>query len=103
MSDHLQKTPEKDGKMLGKWRGECMWDDCPCTAFDNNEVMPDLSKQYRKKPVIITAIQMKHVFTVKTLEGDMTGHVGDYLVTGTHDEQYPVKKEIFEENYEEVE
>ena len=59
-------------------------------------------KSYRKKPVIIQAVQMNGDFFVKTLEGEMKGKKGDYLVYGTHDEEYPVRKDIFEENYEEV-
>lgn len=59
-------------------------------------------KQYRKKPIIIHAVQMNGDFVVDTLEGEMRGKAGDYLVYGTHDEEYPVRKDIFEENYEEV-
>jgi len=59
-------------------------------------------KSYRKKPVIIQAVQMSGDFIVDTLEGEMKGKKGDYLVYGTHDENYPVRKDIFEENYEEV-
>jgi len=59
-------------------------------------------KKYRKKPVVIEAVQMNGNFVVKTLEGEMRGKKGDYLVYGTHDEEYPVRKDIFEENYDEV-
>ena len=61
-----------------------------------------MMKTYRKKPLIISAEQMDEDFVVETLEGTMLGHKGDYLVIGTHGEKYPVKKEIFEDNYEEV-
>ncbi len=60
-------------------------------------------KKYRKKPLVIEAVQMNGVFVVDTLEGEMRGKKGDYLVYGTHGEQYPVRKDIFEENYEVVE
>ena len=43
---------------------------------------------------------MNAPFTVKTLEGEMRGNAGDYLVTGIKGEQYPVRKDIFEETYE---
>ncbi len=59
-------------------------------------------KSYRKKPVIIQAVQMGGEFVVKTLEGEMRGNKDDYLVYGTHGEEYPVRKDIFEENYEVV-
>lgn len=60
-------------------------------------------KTYKKKPVEIQAEQQKNRFNVVTLEGTMWGNPGDYLVIGTHGESYPVKKEIFEANYVEVE
>jgi hypothetical protein len=59
-------------------------------------------KKYRKKPLIVEAEQRDHIFFVETMEGTMRGNPGDYLVIGTHLEKYPVKKEIFEANYEEV-
>lgn len=34
-----------------------------------------------------------------TLEGEMTGHLGDYLVQGKHDDIWIVQKEIFEDTY----
>lgn len=39
--------------------------------------------------------------TVKldTLEGEMTGHQGDYLVQGNHDDVWIVKRDIFEDTY----
>ena len=56
--------------------------------------------EYRKKPVIIHATQMNGDFIVKTLEGEMLGKKGDYLIIGTHGEKYPCRKDIFEANYE---
>jgi hypothetical protein len=40
---------------------------------------------------------------IKTLEGDMLITDGCYIVKGTHNEFYPVKREIFEHKYELVE
>lgn len=37
-----------------------------------------------------------------TLEGTMTGHLGDYLVKGNHDDVWIIQKEIFEDTYEVV-
>lgn len=59
-------------------------------------------KKYRKKPIVVEVKQMDQVFKVKTLEGNMSGKKGDYLVIGIKGEQYPVDKDIFEESYEEV-
>lgn len=85
--------------------------------------------KYRKKPVVIDAVQwigqdfwedkvknkilieayeeghfvLTHgVIYIKTLEGDMVACFGDYIIKGTHGEFYPVKSDIFEANYEKV-
>jgi hypothetical protein len=44
--------------------------------------------------------KMTSLYKIKTLEGDMFAHTGDYIVRGTFGELYPVKKEIFEQIYE---
>jgi hypothetical protein len=40
--------------------------------------------------------------TIKTLEGDMTANVGDYIIKGVKGEFYPCKPDIFEQTYEPV-
>lgn len=40
------------------------------------------------------------VFKIKTLEGDMTASVGDYIIKGVQGEYYPCKPDIFEQTYE---
>lgn len=59
-------------------------------------------KEYRKKPVVITAYRTNEEMEIKTLEGTMKASVGDYIVTGVQGETYPVKPDIFNETYEEV-
>ena len=87
-------------------------------------------KKYRKKPVVIEAIQLKwenwseicdfvgvpkngHGFNdytgeakirmiIKTLEGELTASEGDYIIKGIKGEFYPCKPDIFEQTYEEV-
>lgn len=88
--------------------------------------------KYRKKPVIVDAVQINEsdyettnklfllgisnklsmmssnldgtiTFTVDTLEGRMTGHKGDWIVKGIRGEFYIVKDDIFKETYEKVE
>ena len=59
--------------------------------------------KYRKKPVVIDAIQITSKMTIHTLEGDMVGQVGDWLITGVNGEQYPCKDDIFQKTYEKVE
>lgn len=84
----------------------------------------------RKKPIIIDVMQLKEnnvvrvyqwinsgsfrnatmiydptvkgnsLILIKTLEGIMTAHIGDYVIKGVSGEFYPVKKDIFEQTYE---
>ena len=80
--------------------------------------------KFRKKPIVIEAIQYdgspdtaheiyklstrdisftpgKHLI-IKTLEGDMTANVGDWIIKGVAGEVYPCKPDIFEATYERV-
>jgi len=89
-------------------------------------------KLYRKKPIIIEAMQFtgdnwqeiqnwmyknksKRFKTyqtdqkgaligiiIKTSEGEMVASVGDYIIKGVKGEFYPCKPDIFEKTYEEV-
>lgn len=81
--------------------------------------------QYRKKPVVIEAIQFTGsnlaeclIFTgvskdsaegcqamglpliISTMEGDMTASPGDYIIKGVKGEFYPCKPDIFAASYE---
>ena len=78
--------------------------------------------QYRKKPVVIEAVQwtgqniaeinnfaFDHVqgavnkdcaFLVGTLEGPHTASVGDWIIRGVKGEFYPCKPDIFAATYE---
>jgi hypothetical protein len=88
--------------------------------------------KYRKKPVVIDAIQYlgdnkKEVFeftkldndiikdvtmawsntnelslTIFTLEGKMRADIGDWIIKGVIGEFYPCKPDIFEKTYEKV-
>ena len=85
--------------------------------------------KYRKKPVIIEAIQFidnadriieiqeflggdtmrinyedkyNPYIKIETLEGTMKASVGDYIIKGVNGEFYPCKPDIFEKTYEEV-
>jgi|SRR5579862_3747155 len=85
-------------------------------------------KQYRKKPVVIEAIQLKtgraasitdwmgrdedgnnihatwdgRAFHIRTLEGVMLAEPDDYIIKGIKGEFYPCKPDIFVACYEEV-
>ena len=84
-------------------------------------------KKYRKKPVVINAMQWNGDFNevvsmaasfstpdlrklkleedklkIYTLEGIMTADIGDWIIIGIHGEFYPCKDDIFKKTYEEV-
>ena len=85
--------------------------------------------QYRKKPVVIKAVQYdgnfrcldifaisevshfiiskddegRQCIKIPTLEGEMTASIGDYIIRGVKGEYYPCKPDIFEATYEKVE
>lgn len=82
--------------------------------------------KFRKKPVVIDAVQITdewfdgdhpnslhplgvaidpwdRTVRVQTLEGEMIGRVGDWLITGVQGERYPCKPGIFEATYEAAE
>ena len=80
-----------------------------------------MSKKYRKKPVVIEAIQWvgnnlseidnfigrsvdnkETTLVIHTLEGDMEASIGDYIIKGVNGEFYPCKSDIFYKTYEEV-
>jgi hypothetical protein len=45
---------------------------------------------------------VKNIY-ITTLEGQMRGHIGDYIIKGVHGEFYPCERKIFEETYEVIE
>ena len=79
-------------------------------------------KKYRKKPVVIEAIQyygdnyneilnftgnksllslkQSNEIIISTLEGNMIVSIGDYIIKGIKGEFYPCKPDIFEQTYE---
>lgn len=78
--------------------------------------------KFRKKPVVIEAIQFIDNFTeikefcgdnvvgrgddcivIQTLEGDMCANKMDWIIKGVNGEFYPCKPDIFEKTYEKYE
>lgn len=59
-------------------------------------------RQFRKKPVVVSAVRMDVPFEVETLEGVMRGDSGDWLIEGIAGELYPCKDSIFQMMYEEI-
>lgn len=53
-----------------------------------------------KKRIPVQAYQTTKPVDIETLEGTMHANIGDWIVTGTNNEKWPVKKEIFEKTYE---
>lgn len=81
--------------------------------------------KFRKKPVVIEAIQWKgdnlkeieafinqgapygntenpEALVIHTLEGDHRADIGAWIIKGIHGEFYPCKPDIFEKTYEPV-
>ena len=59
-------------------------------------------RRYRKKPVLIDACELPFPVTIVTLEGEMKGNKGDWLIIGVKGEPYPCKPDIFKETYEKL-
>jgi hypothetical protein len=86
--------------------------------------------KYRKKPVVIGAVEWKNdgdggsleaikaldekdvvafaadgtaALVISTLEGEMRAEVGDFIIRGVKGELYPCKPDIFAASYEAVE
>jgi len=61
---------------------------------------PDLEfKLAVKKPIPIQCVQIFEPFVVETMEGEMQGKSGDWLMVGINGEMYPCDNEIFEKTY----
>ena len=58
--------------------------------------------KFRKKPIVIEAVKITSPVIVKTLEGDMKGKVGDWLITGVGNEQYICKDSTFLATYDPI-
>lgn len=57
---------------------------------------------YRKRPLVIEAVRLTEAVVVKTLEGEMAGSPGDWLITGVHGERYPCGADTFRKSYQHV-
>ena len=62
-----------------------------------------VAKKYKKKPIIIKAVQLAQRCRIETREGIIYGEVGDFVIKGIEGEFYPCGKEIFFKTYEEAE
>lgn len=64
---------------------------------------PYAGRYYRKIPVLVQAEQVTHPRLVKTTNGVVKAHPGDWLVTDVNGLQWPVPDRIFRKAYEECE
>jgi hypothetical protein len=53
-----------------------------------------------KKPIPIRCVQIQEPFMVETMEGNLRGKKGDWLMIGIQGEMYPIDKDIFERTYD---
>ena len=66
---------------------------------DIAEYLEETKKEYRKRPIVISAYQTKEEKEIKTLEGTMKANIGDFIITGIKGEEYPCKPDVFYETY----
>ena len=97
--EKLETKYANDMAILDKEEKEWLeqFEDIPVNDIYTNEV-----KRYRKKPLIVEAYIATKEEYIKTLEGTMKAHKGDYVITGVKGEKYPCKPDVFHETYEEV-
>lgn len=67
--------------------GDDGWPDAIWEGVNRNEIILHMD------------VEPKHV-TIKTLEGEMRGDFGDYIIKGVKGEFYPCKPDIFAASYE---
>lgn len=53
-----------------------------------------------KKPITVSVYQTEEVEYIHTLEGVMKDNVGDYVITASTGESWPVRNDIFKLTYE---
>jgi hypothetical protein len=107
-----------------EWRKDASYVETGAMKVKNRSV-----KTYKKKPVIIEAMQFTrdsweelieftngkatsfnksliledaYICNIQTLEGLMTATEGDFIIRGVKGEFYPCKPDIFEQTYDEV-
>lgn len=77
-------------KGFNKENGQVIFSDCP------EWLMSEFGKT-------VIFFDKPNTLTIKTLEGDHTASIGDYIIQGVKGELYPCKPDIFKKTYEPVE
>jgi hypothetical protein len=67
--------------------------------YNQNSLVGNMDK-CKKKPIMIYCKRISQPFRVESLEGDMQGKAGDYLMKGVDGELYICDKKIFEKSYD---
>ena len=62
----------------------------------------DAASKWRKRPVVVRAVQTDTDLAVVTKEGTMLGKPGDWIIEGVEGEIYPCDDGIFRKTYESV-
>ena len=72
----------------------------------NESVMDCISFVYPEyasiEPSILDAIRDQKFMHIETLEGDMKASFGDYIIKGVQGEFYSIKADIFQKTYDKV-
>ena len=68
--------------------------------FDNPETLADLSKLGLDPVNVDYKTPSKPILKISTLEGAMVAVEGDFIIKGVQGEFYPCKPKIFKETYE---
>ena len=112
LSPRAAATPTPSSKTTsdrcdaGDWvitgtRGE-MYPCKPDVFTDTHDPVPGASGRYRKRQVVVEAVRVAEATVVQTLEGPARAERGDWVITGTRGEQWPVKQDVFAEIYEDA-
>jgi len=128
---YIQEGPDSDGGFCIETRvvsADYLPGDVPVTLVSRASLgvetihENDGMAKYRKKPVVIEAVEWTGgnavsliewigrgaeqdgpELIIKTLEGNMTASLGDYIIRGVSGEHYPCKPDIFHKTYDAVE
>lgn len=72
-------------------------------AFDVSDIDPRFLHETEEGATAILPHFTPSGLTIRTLEGDMIASLGDYVARGIDGEFYPIKPDIFDRTYREVE
>lgn len=65
-----------------------------------SEISIPEENRFLKKPVPVKAVRLEETVEVETMEGNITGEPGDWLIEGVEGERYPCDDGIFRQTYD---